>query len=627
MDADSPTETWNVGVQIAVNKTNAQNMRMVWIDDIPYPQEEDTLPTWRETSWRELERRVFKLQKRIYKASRRGDVKAVRKLQKTLATSWSAKCLAVRRVTQDNQGKKTAGIDGVKSLTPQQRLELVKNLKFGTKAKSTRRVWIPKPGKEEKRPLGIPTMYDRALQALVKLALEPEWEARFESNSYGFRPGRNAQDAIKAIWDSLRYKSKYVLDADIAKCFDQINHEKLLEKVQTFPKFRRQLKAWLKSGVIDCGQYVDTSEGTPQGGVISPLLANIALHGLENHLMDYIKKVPLRYPGGNPMAARDKVNSLSVIRYADDFVVIHENLTIVQRCKEIISNWLSTIGLELKPSKTRIAHTLNIEGNEQPGFNFLGFNIRQHPIGKKHAWKNTQGKRIGHCTIITPSKESIRQHYRDIAEVVEKGKAWSQDKLIWKLNPKIRGWANYFSTANSSKTYSTLDHLIWCKLRAWAKHRHPKKSTKYWVKKYWQTVGNNHWCFSTPRTRDNPLMLIRHDSISCGTDKYVKVKGDKSPFDGDTIYWSQRLGKHPELSGITIKLLKLQSGKCPWCSDYFRHGDKWELDHKSARILGGKNTLSNLQLLHKHCHVEKTIKDKSQISSNKPSKDKRTRSK
>lgn len=232
-----------------------------------------TTVEWRKVNWRKLESRVFKLQKRIFRASSRGDLKVVRRLQKTLMRSWSAKMLAVRRVTQDNQGKKTSGIDGIKSLTPVQRLALVQKLELKGKAKPTRRVWIDKPVTDEKRPLGIPTMYDRASQALVKLALEAEWEARFEPNSYGFRPGRSCQDAIGAIYIAINQKAKYVLDADIAKCFDRINHGELLKKLNTFPTLKRQIKSWLKSGVMDGKQLFSTSEGTPQGGVISPLLA------------------------------------------------------------------------------------------------------------------------------------------------------------------------------------------------------------------------------------------------------------------------------------------------------------------------------------------------------------------
>ncbi|ABG51273.1 RNA-directed DNA polymerase [Trichodesmium erythraeum IMS101] len=233
---------------------------------------------WRDIDWKKVERYVFKLQKLIYKASSRGKIRKMRKYQKLLTKSYDARLLAVRRVTQENQGKKTVGIDGIKSLPPMQRFNLVEMLKSRyLKASPTRRVWIPKPGKEEKRPLSIPTLYDRALQALVKLGRSPEWEALFEPNSYGlFR--RSTYDAIAAIYDSINKKPKYVLDADISKCFDRINHDALLRKVGRTP-YRRLIKQWLKSGVFDNKHFSETMEGTPQGGVISPLLANIALHG------------------------------------------------------------------------------------------------------------------------------------------------------------------------------------------------------------------------------------------------------------------------------------------------------------------------------------------------------------
>jgi RNA-directed DNA polymerase len=224
----------------------------------------DATQEWGQVKWKKLERCVWKLQKRIYRASSRGDIKTVRRLQKTLLHSWNAKVIAVRRVSQDNQGKKTAGVDGVKSLSPEQRLALARQLRLTGKACPTRRVWIPKLGKDERRPLGIPVMYDRALQALVKLALEPEWEARFEPNSYGFRPGRSCHDAIEAIFNAIRYKAKYALDADIAKCFDRIDHKALLAKMATYPSLRRQVKAWLRSGGNE------TRDAT-RGGNISPI--------------------------------------------------------------------------------------------------------------------------------------------------------------------------------------------------------------------------------------------------------------------------------------------------------------------------------------------------------------------
>uniref|UniRef100_A0A1D9G731 Reverse transcriptase domain-containing protein n=1 Tax=Moorena producens (strain JHB) TaxID=1454205 RepID=A0A1D9G731_MOOP1 len=225
---------------------------------------------WNRVDWRKLERTVFKLQNRIYRASQRGDVRVVRKLQKTLIKSWSAKMIAVRKVTQQNKGKKTAGIDGRKALTGKKRLALVASLKIYKRPQPTRRVWIPKPGRDEKRPLGIPTIYDRALQALTKQGLEPEWEARFEPNSYGFRPGRSCHDAIVAIHNGINKKPKWVLDADISKCFDKINHDALLSKLNTYPSMRRLIKDWLKAGVMDEGTFSPTNEGTPQGGIISP---------------------------------------------------------------------------------------------------------------------------------------------------------------------------------------------------------------------------------------------------------------------------------------------------------------------------------------------------------------------
>ena len=299
----------------------------------------DRSQEWSQVTWKKLAMRVYKLQKRIYRASQRGDVKAVRRLQKTLLHSWRAKMLAVQRVTQDNQGKKTAGVDGVKALTLEQRLDLVGQLKLTDKSKPTRRVWIPKPGTEEKRPLGIPTLYERALQALVKQAMEPEWEAKKEPNSYGFRPGRSSPAAVAAIFTAIRLKVKFVLDADIAKCFDRIDQQALLNKINTFLSLRRQIKGWLKSGVLDNREMLETDKGTPQGGVISPLLANIALHGLEAQVKQFAETLP-----GNK---RDNKNALTLVRYADDFVIPHEKLEGVQKGQQIIQDWLSEIGLKL----------------------------------------------------------------------------------------------------------------------------------------------------------------------------------------------------------------------------------------------------------------------------------------
>ena len=557
-----------------------------------------TTVEWNQVNWRKLERKVYKLQKRIYRASQRGDVKTIRRLQKTLMKSWSARALSVRRVTQDNTGKKTAGVDGIKSLSPAARLKLVNNLKMGSNVSPTRRVWIPKPGTEEKRPLGIPTMKDRALQALVKLALEPEWEARFEPNSYGFRPGRSCHDAIEQIFTVISQKAKYVLDADIAKCFDRIDHEVLLNKLNTFPTIRRQIRAWLKAGVIDNMQYFETSEGTPQGGVISPLLSNIALHGMEERVRQFALTLKGR--------KLDNVRNLNLIRYADDFVILQEDITVVQRCKEIISECLNGIGLELKPSKTRIAHTLEQYGQEKPGFDFLGFTIRQFPAGRHQSGKTSKGKPLGFKTIITPSKQKQKVHYAQIAEVIKTHKAAPQGALIKHLNPIIRGWANYFATVVSKEAYTELDHLTYQKLEAWANRRHPNKGKK-WVKdRYWHTQGERNWVFAT-RKGNNALRLLNHADTPIV--RHVKVKGESSPYDGNLVYWSTRMGNNPEMPSRVSKLLKKQKGKCAHCGLYFREEDVMEIDHKIPKSQGGKDSYDNWQLLHRHCHDTKTALD------------------
>ncbi|MGB7444581.1 MAG: group II intron reverse transcriptase/maturase [Coleofasciculaceae cyanobacterium] len=562
-----------------------------------------TTVEWRSINWRKLERRVYKLQKRIYQASIRGDVKALRRLQKTLMNSWSARALSVRRVTQDNTGKQTAGVDGIKSLSPAARLKLVNNLKLGSKVSPTRRVWIPKPGTEEKRPLGIPTMKDRALQALVKMALEPEWEARFEPNSYGFRAGRSCHDAIEAIFNEIRYKAKYVLDADISKCFDRINHVALLNKLNTFPTIRRQIRAWLKAGVMDNMQHYETSEGTPQGGVISPLLANIALHGMEHRIKQAFPRRTIVKKGKNA----GYQPGATLIRYADDFVILHEDITVVQRCREIISEWLEDIGLELKPSKTRLTHTLSEMEGEKPGFDFLGFNIRQFPKGKHQSGKNTQGEKLGFKTIITPSKQKQKVHYDRIASIIEAHKAAPQAALISRLNPIIRGWANYYATVVSKVAYSDIDDLMYQKLRAWAKRRHPNKNGEWVSKRYWHSMGGDNWVFATKEERNNPLRLLNHADTQIK--RHVKVKGESSPYDANLVYWSTRMGNNPEMPIRISKLLKKQKGKCAHCGLYFREIDVLEVDHRIPKSLGGKDSYDNWQLLDRHCHDTKTALD------------------
>lgn len=358
---------------------------------------------------------------------------------------------------------------------------------------------------------------------------------------------------------------------------------------------------------MDGKQLFPTFEGTPQGGVISPLLANIALHGMEERVKAYAETLEMRYPNGKKMPKRDKRTSLNLIRYADDFVILHENITVVQECKEIISEWLKGIGPELKPSKTRITHTLKQFEKEKPGFDFLGFNIKQVKVGKYRTDLNTKKEPLGFTTLITPSKEKVQEHYKHIVEVINAHKAAPQSGLIKNLNPIIRGWANYYSTQVSKKTYSHLDFLVYWKLRSWAKRRHPQKTGKWITEKYWQSINGDNWVFATRLEGQNPLRLQKHDATPIK--RHVKVKGEASPYDGNLVYWSKRMGDHPEMPKRTASLLKKQNGKCAHCGMYFKDEDVIELDHKIPKSKGGKDSYENWQLLHRHCHDTKTALD------------------
>lgn len=570
-----------------------------------------TTETWNAIPWTKVQRKVFKLQKRIFQAAKLGQDAKARRLQKLLTSSYYARLLAVRKVTQDNQGKKTAGIDGVKSLKPEQRLELVKDLGEQFLAKALRRVWIPKPGRDEKRPLGIPIIRDRAEQALVKQALEPEWEARFEGTSYGFRPGRSAHDAIGRIYASINQGSYYVLDADITKCFDKINHEYLLSKLSCCQQHRRKIKEWLKAGVMDNGIFEDTESGTPQGGVISPLLANIALDGMAR----LIEELYPRRKGQNVKA--------TLIRYADDFVVISPEIEIINQCKIALENWLKPVGLELKPEKTKICHTLReIEVNGEkvsPGFDFLGFTIRQYPVGKYNSGK-TGGKSsrlIGHKTHIKPSAKAIKAHSEALKGVIRNHKTAPQAALISRLNPIIRGWSNYYSGVVSAETFNQMDYNIWLKLRAWTVTRCGKanlgKLRKYFHKGTVK-IGNG-------KERNEKWLFQSKDGLSLWKHSYTQitrhklVKPEASPYDGNWSYWSTRRGTSLEVPTRVAKLLKKQKGRCSRCRQYFAIEDLMEVDHIQPRIMGGKDEYRNLQLLHRHCHDKKTAEDMQNVKS------------
>ena len=539
---------------------------------------------WEQLPWPKLERAVFKLQRRIYHASQHGEVRKVHRLQRLLLKSRAAHVLAVRRVTQDNQGKHTAGVDGVKSLAPPQRLHLANQLGSLPAGKPLRRVWIAKRGTTEKRPLGIPTMQDRALQALVKAALEPEWEAKFEPNSYGFRPGRSPHDAIGAIFTAINKQPKYVLDADIAKCFDRIDHQALLHKLATFPMLGRQIKRWLQAGVLDHEVFTATEAGTPQGGVVSPLLANIALHGLEAHIRS-------QFPGQIRVASSPEPTVANwkpqVIRYADDLVILHRDKSVIETCRTLTKEWLQHMGLELNPKKTRIAHTLLNEG--VAGFDFLGFSVRQYRVSK---FNTATGR--GFKTLIKPSADAIKRHATELAECIRRNPAAKQENLIGLLNPKIAGWGNYYRAVISKEVFQKLDHQLYVKLAKWARYRHPRKS-RHWVsRRYWDIEPGHGWVFG----HRQGLALNAHGRIPIV--RHAKVRGTASPYDGNWSYWASRRGTYPGIPRRLASLLKKQQGRCQACELFFLPDALVEIHHLDGNR--HHNKYINLAAVHRHCH-------------------------
>lgn len=558
---------------------------------------------WQSVNWHKVKLRVRRIQRRIYKAKKAGDVSRVQWLQKVLIRSYDAKLMAVQLVTTLNKGKKTAGVDKIRGLTDKQKIALARSLRLDGKASSIRRVWIPKPGKSEKRPLGIPTIKDRAKQALAKFALEPEWEAVFEPNSYGFRPARSCHDAIEAIFLGLHHKRpKFTFDADIRKCFDRINHDALIKKLNTFPEMEKQVRAWLEADIME-GYANDPKEisystmGTPQGGIVSPLLANIALHGMENHLKDFVTGLPAPRQGSN-RGKEAKRKALTIVRYADDFVLIHENLEILNACKNEAARWLAGIGLEISDEKSAVRDGHN-------GFKFLGFKIIQ--VNKNGVYK----------VKIYPHKEKQKALLDKVRKVVQLNKTSSAYKLISILRPIILGWANYYRFCECKDTFHKLTNSIFKCIRAWVFRRDTRNGRKIVKEKYFPS--GKTYNFKGQTHNDNWILVGKQRGpkgeiqsnylphiVWVPSEKFVKVKGDKSPFDGDVLYWGLRLRKYEELSTRVQTLLKRQKMICAGCNKPFTSFDKMEVDHIIPRSQGGKDVYGNLQLLHRHCHVAKT---------------------
>ncbi|WP_405540950.1 group II intron reverse transcriptase/maturase [Streptomyces antimycoticus] len=574
---------------------------------------EDDLLDWHGIDWATCEENVRRLRQRIFKATQEEDWKKVRNLQKLMLRSRSNTLVSVKRVTQQSHGRKTAGIDGERALTPKVRGALAAELHRSPepwKARPVKRVFIPKSNGKQ-RPLGIPVIRDRVLQARVKNALEPEWEARFESKSYGFRPGRSCQDAISAIYWTVcgpAAKRLWVLDADLSAAFDRIDHNHLLASIGQFPG-KRLIRSWLQAGVIDRGRFAPTDEGTPQGGVISPLLLNVALHGMEQAAGCRKSATRRSYASYEPGA---EPGTPVLVRYADDFVVLCHSEEEARQVRARLVDWLNPRGLCFNEEKTKIVHLAE-------GFDFLGFNVRR-----------TKGKLITRpsSTACKRLRERLRTEMRNL-------QGSNIEAVLRRLVPIVRGWAAYYRTVASTTTFASLDRYMWQLAYKWAKRSHRNKP-RYWVTtRYFgrfHPTRRDQWVFGD---RSSGAYLPKFSWT--GIVRHQLVKGGASPDDPSlTRYWQDRRKKKapPPMDKTSLVLAARQRGLCPLCKQALIAGAEYEPDsprewinwfaaskkmlhkhHFTYRRDGGTDERNNLRLVHSECHRQHHAGDSKRATS------------
>ena len=557
---------------------------------------EDVDLDWDAIDWRAHEDNVRRLRQRIFTASQVGDLAAVRNLQKMMLRSWSNTLLSVRQVAQRNAGRKTAGVDGEVALSSAERAQLavrVHRTATSWTPLPVKRVYIPKAHGTKLRPLGIPVLTDRCHQARVRQALEPEWEAQFEPKSYGFRPGRGCADAVQALFVTLKGGNarSWIVDADLTAAFDRINHQHLLEMLGSFPG-RELVRGWLTAGVLENEQFAPTDEGTPQGGVISPLLLNVALHGLET-------AAGVRYHTSGSKAGQTVSGAPVLIRYADDLVACCHSRQQAEQVQARLADWLAPRGLVFNEDKTRIVPLAE-------GFDFLGFNIRRY-----------HGRKL----LIKPSAAAVRRIRERLRAEMRVLRGANAMAVLARLNPIIRGWATYYRGVVSSEIFQSLDDYVWKLTYKWAKHSHPNKP-KNWVTAHYFGKFNkfrgNRWVFGD---RDSGAYLVKFSWTEIV--RHVMVKGAASPDDPALAeYWAQRRRRvRPPLDRHNLRLLDRQAGHCPLCGDHLLTADQppqspreWErwwlhvtrraiaqdyLVHYRRADMAGSNPI---RLIHASCH-------------------------
>jgi len=535
----------------------------------------------------------------------------LRFLQRKLLSSFDAKLYAVRQVTTLNEGRNSpsnspsnsaANTSSFKRRTDPGYYKKLRKPK--TEDRKTPSLYLTNTSREE-------LVRDKAKQVLTLLALEPEWEARFEPNSYGYRPGRKRQDAIGAVFTNLRNQKgqknfhKFALSTEISKCSDQIDHDYLLSKLNSVPEVTRQIKTWLEAGIMkdsvknDCYDTPCNELGTC---LISPFLVNVALHGMETTLKNWVATQPSYNPSKSSLTQVGKRQALAVIRFADEFVLIHRSKDLLAGAKEVIATWLADgPGLKMNEEMTDIVDSNN-------GFTFLGFScitVRTHGVPRVKMY---------------PSRSSQVSLLSEVRNIIQTHKAASAYSLICRLKPVIIGWANEYKYVECSEVFGTISNKIFQKLRAWVFRRDPRNSRTTIKERYfpagkeyfydgtkhldnWVLVGSQKGKDGKKKENFLPYMSWIHSSM------WVKVRGQASVYDDDALYWADRT-LNTKGSMSQRKLLQRQGGKCNWCNQLFTYRDVWEVDHIQPKSEGGSDTYDNLQLLHKCCHVKKTAKDK-----------------